>query len=122
MSGLCGVRRRLADEPIPIGRSQHREPGAGHLRADRGRQRDCLLALAELFSRPAHLHPVSLPDPHWRWFSYFHPALRAHVASENDVGPCSAHTAYESQSPAVSESKIKDLVENYKMTEPRDYQ
>src|SRR5437764_1546513 len=30
--------------------------------------------------------------------------------------------AYESQIPAVSESKIKGLVENYKMTEPRDYQ
>src|ERR1700681_953231 len=29
--------------------------------------------------------------------------------------------AYESQIPAVSESKIKGLVENYKMTEPRDY-
>src|SRR4029079_8663560 len=30
--------------------------------------------------------------------------------------------AYESQIPAVSESKIKGLVENYGMTEPRDYQ
>lgn len=30
--------------------------------------------------------------------------------------------AYESQIPAVSESKIKGLVENYKMTEARDYQ
>ena len=30
--------------------------------------------------------------------------------------------AYESQIPAVSESKIKGLVENYQMTEPRDYQ
>ncbi len=30
--------------------------------------------------------------------------------------------AYESQIPAVSESKIKGLVENYKMTDPRDYQ
>src|SRR3977135_746080 len=30
--------------------------------------------------------------------------------------------AYESQIPAVSESKIKGLVENYKLTEPRDYQ
>jgi pyrroloquinoline-quinone synthase len=30
--------------------------------------------------------------------------------------------AYESQIPAVSESKITGLVENYNMTEPRDYQ
>jgi pyrroloquinoline-quinone synthase len=30
--------------------------------------------------------------------------------------------AYESQIPAVSESKIKGLVENYAMTEPREYQ
>jgi pyrroloquinoline-quinone synthase len=30
--------------------------------------------------------------------------------------------AYESQIPAVSESKIKGLVENYKMTESRDYE
>ena len=30
--------------------------------------------------------------------------------------------AYESQIPAVSESKIKGLVENYQMTEPRHYQ
>ena len=30
--------------------------------------------------------------------------------------------AYESQIPAVSESKIKGLIENYQMTEPRDYQ
>jgi pyrroloquinoline-quinone synthase len=30
--------------------------------------------------------------------------------------------AYESQIPAVSESKIKGLVKNYQMTEPRDYQ
>jgi pyrroloquinoline-quinone synthase len=30
--------------------------------------------------------------------------------------------AYESQIPAVSESKIKGLVENYKMTEPRSYE
>ena len=29
--------------------------------------------------------------------------------------------AYESQIPAVSESKIKGLIENYKMTEPRAY-
>jgi pyrroloquinoline-quinone synthase len=30
--------------------------------------------------------------------------------------------AYESQIPAVSESKIKGLVENYKITAPRDYE
>jgi pyrroloquinoline-quinone synthase len=30
--------------------------------------------------------------------------------------------AYESQIPAVSESKIKGLVENYKMTDPRDHE
>ncbi|MEY2483478.1 MAG: pyrroloquinoline-quinone synthase, partial [Verrucomicrobiota bacterium] len=30
--------------------------------------------------------------------------------------------SYESQIPAVSESKIKGLVENYKMTESRDYE
>ena len=30
--------------------------------------------------------------------------------------------AYESQIPAVSESKIKGLVENYNMTAPRDYE
>jgi len=30
--------------------------------------------------------------------------------------------AYESQIPAVSESKVKGLVENYKMTEPRAYE
>jgi pyrroloquinoline-quinone synthase len=30
--------------------------------------------------------------------------------------------AYESQIPAVSESKIKGLVENYEMTEPRSYE
>src|SRR5437016_1660988 len=33
-----------------------------------------------------------------------------------------AFYAYESQIPAVCESKIKGLVENYKITEPRDYQ
>ena len=30
--------------------------------------------------------------------------------------------AYESQIPAVSESKIKGLIENYSVTEPRDYE
>src|SRR3982750_4351668 len=30
--------------------------------------------------------------------------------------------AYESQIPAVSESKIKGLIENYKVTAPRDYE
>ncbi|HZE12765.1 MAG TPA: iron-containing redox enzyme family protein, partial [Chthoniobacterales bacterium] len=30
--------------------------------------------------------------------------------------------AYESQIPAVSESKIKGLIENYDVTEPRDYE
>src|SRR5450432_1781454 len=85
-SGLSvSYHRWLVDEPLPTQRSQHRESGAGHLRADRGRERDCLLALPKSFSLPAHVDPVSYPDSHRLWFPYLHPALRPHVASEDDV-------------------------------------
>jgi hypothetical protein len=81
---------RLADEPLPAERSQYRESGARNLRANRGDQRDCVLAFAKTGPLPADVYPLLRPNLHRRWFSRFHSPLHVHLASETDVG-CDAY-------------------------------
>ncbi|MEN3371208.1 MAG: pyrroloquinoline-quinone synthase [Verrucomicrobiota bacterium] len=58
----------------------------------------------------------------WTETSNLISAFRSVCSEGTTVEGLAALYAYESQIPAVSESKIKGLVENYKMTAPRDYE
>src|SRR5438477_7248516 len=58
----------------------------------------------------------------WRETSNLIGTFRSVCSEGTTTEGLAALYAYESQIPAVSESKIKGLVENYNMTEPRGYE
>ena len=60
--------------------------------------------------------------PKWNETSNLIDTFRSVCSQGTTAEGLAALYAYESQIPAVSESKIKGLVENYGMTKPEDYQ
>ena len=60
--------------------------------------------------------------PKWNETSNLIDTFRSVCSEGTTAEGLAALYAYESQIPAVSESKIKGLVENYGMTKPEDYQ
>src|SRR4029077_737325 len=58
----------------------------------------------------------------WNETSHLIGAFRSVCSEGTTAEGLAALYAYESQIPAVCESKIKGLVENYNMTEPRGYE
>jgi len=61
-------------------------------------------------------------SPKWNETSNLIDTFRSVCSTGTTAEGLAALYAYESQIPAVSESKIKGLVENYGMTEAKDYQ
>jgi pyrroloquinoline-quinone synthase len=61
-------------------------------------------------------------SPKWSETSNLIDTFRSVCSEGTTADGLAALYAYESQIPAVAESKIKGLVDNYKMTEPRHYQ
>ena len=61
-------------------------------------------------------------SPKWNETSNLIGTFRSVCSEGGTTEGLAALYAYESQIPAVSESKIKGLIENYNMTEPQNYQ
>jgi len=80
----------------------------------------------ELWLQFAECLGVSKADAHsaekWNETKNLIDTFRSVCSTGNTAEGLAALYAYESQIPAVSESKIKGLIENYNVTAPRDYE